>query len=206
MTMEENQKTIAKKSKLKLIVVIVFCIVICILPFALGLSYTPSFTAQIVDKNGKPLPGTYILYDYQGWIYGIVEGSHYYRNPSIVMTDKNGQFTIPALVHRHRPFGESRAKVHIEVGYSSVAHCVFYGTDFLKDWHDEEPNVHVVTLPDNTNDPKAWADSLYHLKFALSCVDDIYLVSSYQNSIQKIQEDFAAMIQSEQKLLNQTKK
>jgi hypothetical protein len=58
----------------KLIVLIICCIGVFIFPFASdcqisipGFAYTPGVSGQVIDKNGKPLPGAYILYDYHGY-------------------------------------------------------------------------------------------------------------------------------------------
>jgi len=71
MATDEYRKLEVKNQKL--IVVIICCIGVFIFPFVSdsqisvpGFSYTPSVGGQIVDKNGKPLSGAYILYDYHG--------------------------------------------------------------------------------------------------------------------------------------------
>jgi hypothetical protein len=195
-------------NKTKLIFAIC-CIVIFILPFLMfwsgsaislpGFACTPSFSGNIVDKRGKPVPGTYILYNYQGWAQGIVTHPSYSLPAAIVVTDTNGKFTIPSLF-QHKDLFATRAKLATIVIYSPVTHSHSYFDD------PEGRNDHTVSLPDNTHDLNAWADSLNRVEFALSCMrpDDLGIQALSRN-----QEDFSAlnaMLQSEHRLLDERKK
>jgi hypothetical protein len=178
----------------------IICFVgVCFLPFlhgcaisVPGFAYTPSLSGQVVDKNGKPLPDTYILYDYQGKKQGIVSSSSYVLGGAIIVTDKKGQFTIPSLAH-HKSLFSSRARIRIYAGYSPVTHSHFYA---VTDQHGK------VTLPDNTSDLIAWADSLNRVEFVYRAMQ---MVDFENRDALKNQEAFTAMLQSEHRLLTARK-
>src|SRR5476651_1594267 len=132
MAIGKRRKLEAKSQKP--MVVIVCCIGVFIFQFLSGcatsvpgFAYTPGVSGQLVDKNGKRLPGAYILYDYHGYTPGTLGGSSpdYIKNPTFTVTDTNGQFAIPSLSFK-KPLGLGRPKFNILAGYSPITHSAFF--------------------------------------------------------------------------------
>ena len=167
MISEQTKKTNAERTKRKLsIVYLVPIFIVLLLSGCLSVepfSYSPSFSAQVVDKNGKPLPGIYILYDYAGEESAIVERSSYVLEAAILVTDQNGRFKVPSLFQTHSLF-KTGAKMAVWPGYCPTTHSMFV-PDF---------KTHKIVPPDNSNNPKAWADDLKAFRWRYSCWGEHY--------------------------------
>lgn len=132
-------------------VVVIVCVTGCVSFF------TRSFTAQIVASSKQPVSDAFVLFDYSGWQFP--EG-HYQVGQSLVKTDKNGKFTIPFYMHSHNPLLTGGAKPNVDYVYSPTTHSGVGAWAFFKDYMDERPSIHRVALPDNKDNPVAWAHDL----------------------------------------------
>jgi tetratricopeptide (TPR) repeat protein len=203
MATDKSRKLEAKNQKL--IVVIICFVGVFIFPFVSdcqisfpGFEYTPSISLQIVDKDGKPVPDAYILYEYRGSTPRFPEGSDIYiKNPTIAITDTNGQFKIRGLFQT-KPLGRERAEFEFFGAYSPVTHSAF-GVDASRS-HQK------ITLGDNTNDLKRWEKDLEALEKGYGWL--MFMVNDSEpnkNLVVTNKEKFEAMIQSERRLLNERK-
>jgi hypothetical protein len=155
--------------------------------------FTRSFTAQIVDSSKQPVSDAFVMFDYCGANFD----SSYRLGQSMVKTDKNGKFTIPLFVHFHDPLFTSGAKPEIVGIYSPTTHSFAAQGDFLKDFNDQRPSIHRITLPNNKDDSAAWANALRNAVFAF---DSMTMEKGGINSIvasDGIKKEFVNMLHSE---------
>ena len=156
--------------------------------------FTRSFTAQVVDSTNQPLSDAFVIFDYSG---GNIAGS-YSLGASMVKTGENGKFTIPSFVHFHNPIFETGATPDIMGVYSPTTHSFVSQGDFLKDFNDQRPSKHRATLPDNTGNSGAWANSLHNVVFAF---DNMLMENKGSMDAipapRKIKKEFVDMLQSE---------
>ena len=134
------------------------------------------------------------MFDYSGWQFP--EG-HYQVGQSMVKTDKNGKFTIPFYVHSHNPLLTGGAKPYIDYVYSPTTHSGVGAWAFFKDYMDERPSIHRVALPDNKDNPAAWAHDLDNavssLEFMSIDKGGIYSIAAPNG----IKEEYVEMLHSE---------
>ena len=166
-------------------------------------SYTSSFSVLVVDKNGKPLPGAFIPYSYEGDFFALVEAHSYVVEAGILVTDQNGQYRVPALFETHSLF-KSGAKLAVWSGYCPTTHSMF-----VQDY--KARRTHKIVVADNSNNLKAWADDLKAFSWSCSCWGDIANVLEWKGQTilpaqKKIRADLYAMLQSEQQLLNEAQR
>ncbi len=196
----ENLAVKSTKHKLK----IVHLIPLVILLLASGclsiepFSYTSSFSVRVVDKDGKPLPGAYIPYSYEGDTFAFVETHSYVAKAGILVTDQNGRYRVPALFLIHSLF-KSGAKLAVWPGYCPTTHSVF-----VQDYRARR--THKIVVNDNSDNPQAWADDLKAFSWGYNCWGNVADVLECKGQTilpaqKKIRADLDAMLQSEQRLL-----
>ena len=158
--------------------------------------FTRPFTAQILDSSKHPVSDAFVMFDYSG--FEFPEGS-YHVGQSMAKTDKNGKFSIPFYVHFH-PLINGGAKPYIEYVYSSTTHSSVGASAFLKETMDERPSIHQVTLPDNKDNPVAWANDLNFAIFFFEFMSSESFVKGGIKSIDApvgVKKEFVGMLQSE---------
>lgn len=161
-------------------------------------SYTSAFSVLVVDKNGKPLPGAFIPYSYEGDIFALVEAHSYVVKAGIVVTDQNGRYKVPALFEAHSLF-KSGAKLEVGPGYCPTTHCMF-----VQDY--KARRTRKIMVKDNSDNLKAWADDLKAFSWSYSCWRNVADVLECKGQTvspaqKKIRVNLEAMLQSEQQLL-----
>jgi tetratricopeptide (TPR) repeat protein len=137
------------------------------------------------------LPGAYIPYSYEGDTFAFVETHTYVAEVGILVTDQNGRYRVPALFQTHSLF-KTGAKLAIWPGYCPTTHSMFA----------PDSKTHKTVPPDNSNNPKAWADDFKGFCWRYSCWRDLTLGQATSPAQKKIQADLDAVLQSEQRLLD----
>ncbi len=114
--------------------------------------FTRGFTGQLVDVNGKPLQGAFVLFIYKNDYLNPGGANENVFVSGIMETDENGQFHIPARFCFFIPLFQTKLQPWVGTAYSSKIHSCASRNAFHESYNDSEMNVHRVVLPDTSND------------------------------------------------------
>jgi hypothetical protein len=76
----------------------------------------------VVDTNGSPLSGVFVVYDYYGYGFGFGEPGRYTKPGSIIQTDNNGRFRIRSKLMFCVPGLQAPPNLRIHAVWSPQTH------------------------------------------------------------------------------------
>lgn len=125
--------------------------------------FTQGFTGQLMDTNGSPLQGAFVLFIYKNDSLNPGGANEHAFASGFLETDENGQFHIPARFYFFIPLFQTSLQPWVEVAYSPKTHSCVSANAFHESYNDLEMNVHKVTLSDSSNDLQQRAGALESL-------------------------------------------
>jgi hypothetical protein len=166
-----------KKRKITLSIIIII-LIFAILRYLYG-CISPSLKMQVLDENGTPIVGAYVVYGYTGIESKIVDWDYYRRPGTIAQTDMDGNFSISPSIHMRTPFFQYKLYPEIYAIYDPKTHCVGIlpskiwldrqdvSKEFKKHywWFDTKKvdGIDVLIFNDVTDDPAKWSGSIRQL-------------------------------------------
>ena len=187
----------SKKSKRTLSIIVCFAI---LLIMCLCVCISPGKRGRVLDANGTPIANAYVIYGYSGTECHIVDADVYYRPGTVIQTDENGYFRIPAAIRIRDPLFQSPFLYpQIFVVYDPRTHCAgtlpskmwlkryepykIGDTLYKQDGAEEFKTLHwwfetktidgteTLVFHDVTNDPFEWYRSIKQLSEAFKYCD-----------------------------------
>ena len=142
--------------------------------FVASVSYSSSYTLDIVDSNGRPRTA-YAIYHHQGESLNPVHPVSYDATPTTVLrSDENGHLRIPAAFHLHLPFPlQTPPKLWIDMVYVPELHNAGgrispgYAATATGSW-EMDASRHRAVVYDSSDHPERWQNTLSNLSFNLS--------------------------------------
>jgi hypothetical protein len=140
---------------------------------AASVSYTRSYTLEIVDKEGRPQTA-YALYNHQGhWLNPVHPVSYNATQTTVLRGDADGRLTIPAALHVHLPFPiQTHPSLSIEMVYVPQLHNAGgqirggYAASAASAW-EMDATRHRAVVFDLSDSPERWRGTLSNLSFFL---------------------------------------
>ncbi len=151
-------------------VILLFAAALVLLTAALFVAFSvvivPGLNLKLMDSNGKPLSGCFIVYDYQ--LYANFDP----KPGSILETDSQGNVRIPLkLIHKH-PLLTFNPKIRMWCIYSPRMHnatevYAWPASVSLKGIVDARPKERKITFYDLSDYPADWFAALNQMQNVL---------------------------------------
>lgn len=194
-----------KSKKSKIILSVILCFVILVI-LCLCVCISPGKRGRVLDANGTSIANAYVIYGYSGTECHIVDADVYHRPGTVIQTDENGYFRIPATIRLSNPFQSPFIYPQIFAIYDPGTHCA--GTlpskmwlkryePYKQDGAEEFKNLHwwfetqtiddteTIVFHDVTNDPFEWYRSIKQLSEAFKYCDVVRGSNGWRAPIEK---------------------
>jgi hypothetical protein len=130
-------------------------------------------TLHVMDTNGAPVPGVWVVYHHEGTRPNPAHSTTYQATGrSLIQGDAAGRVDIPASVHLHWPFPlETHPSLRIDLVYAPGLHN---GLATIGDRAITRPGAVVandlasVTLADLSSSPERWEGTLMNVSSIIS--------------------------------------
>lgn len=83
--------------------------------------YCPGLDLTLVDAQGRPIEGAYVVYRFKGYRFNLVDSITYRRPGGVAKSDGRGHVDIPGFPHT-RPFLSTSLRPWIELVYAPNLH------------------------------------------------------------------------------------